>query len=341
MHLLIDVRTSSPSDIPHLYYGEMWADIWKTYHPHDRLTFLAHTGDPVDEQYECVFVSRTWWLFGKKKVASHEHGPDRIISFSRLPSIDLSIPTILHVHDLTSHLYGDTTSNILKKKYEEYSYKKLLQRARHIIVAHIDIGRELGELYGIEEARMSVIPYLTPLDRELQKRQTLLPHGISGIYSIAEGTPYEEWNPLGLIRAYTEYLQRKKWVGNLIILWDIGANLGNITLMIRSLDMISSIKIVGIVSRAERDALYAHASSWIYAGYHYSRWASVNMASSYSVPLFLSDISWLRDYAGTFFHPNHTDTLATILSVWSTTPPKVKKPNNDRIMEVYTRIIAE
>ena len=341
MHLLIDVRTSSPTDIPNLYYGEMWADIWKTHHPHDRLTFLAYTGDPVDEKYECLFIDRNWWVLEKKKIASHEYGPDRVISFSRLPSIDKSIPLILHIHDLTSHLYPDLSVHIMKRKYGEYTYKKLLKSARHIIIPHIDIGRELWEIYGIDESRMSVIPYLSPEDRVSQREKSILPHGISGNYYITEGTPGEEWNPIGIIQAYTEYIQKKNGVGSLIIIGDIGDILGSITPLIRSLDMIASIKIVWVLSKADTNILYAHATGWIYAGYHYSRWASVSRAAWYGIPLFLSDIVWLRDYSGTFFHPNHTDTLSTILSAWSTKSIELKKPNNTHIVEVYTRIIAE
>ena len=91
---------------------------------------------------------------------------------------------------------------------------------------------------------MSVIPYLSPEDRVSQREKSILPHGISGNYYITEGTPGEEWNPIGIIQAYTEYIQKKNGVGSLIIIGDIGDILGSITPLIRSLDMIASIKIV-------------------------------------------------------------------------------------------------
>ena len=339
MHLLIDVRTSSLSDIPTLYYAELWADMWMRHHPDDRITFLAYEWDPVWD-YECIYLSRKWSLW-PKWLAAHDYGPDRIISFSKSPQIDTSIPMILHVFELTSRLYPHHSMNYWWEKKRDIQYKNLLRSAQHIIIPDHSVGSDLGELYGIDEAKMSVIPYLSPTDQAEYSQVTLLPHGISWEYYLSEATPHEEWNPTGLILMYAKYLKKNLNPPSLVILGDIGSHLSTLSGLIRSLGIIEHVKIIGILTREERATLYVHAKGWIYTGPYYSRGASIALASGYGIPLYLSDIWWLREYSGIHIHPNRADTLADILSGSYERVSSKKKPENALIMWVYARIIAD
>jgi hypothetical protein len=51
----------------------------------------------------------------------------------------------------------------------------------------------------------------------------------------------------------------------LIILGSLSDNLGVLSSMIRTLDLVDSVKFVGILSREDRELLYVHAKGWIYA----------------------------------------------------------------------------
>jgi hypothetical protein len=184
MYLLIDVRTSSLSDIPNLYYAQDWVDIWLLSHPDDRITFLAFEGDPV-ERYECIFLPRKSHS-SRKKIASHPYGPNRVISFSSLPPIDTSIPFITHINELTHRLYPQSRMSSFEHFFKERKYKKLIKNSRHIVVPCKEVGLTLSELYGIDEDVISIIPYLNPIGKDIQKKQSILPHGISGTYYITE-----------------------------------------------------------------------------------------------------------------------------------------------------------
>ncbi len=339
MYLLIDVRTSCPSDIPNLYYAEIWADTWRIYHPDDRITFLGFDGDTI-EKYECISLSRGLRLF-PKKIASHKYGPDRVISFSKLPPIDKRVPHILHVDELTHTLYPRTQGGFFARQREEIQYKKNLASSSHIIIPHRSLTHTLGELYEIDDSKVSIIPYLSFGKKDFYKDQTILPHGISGDYFITEWTPWDEWNPRGLLEAFRSYIHENNGNRQLIILWDMWMNLSTLSLLIRSHGLIEKVKILSMVSREEQSLLYAHAKWWIYIWHYYNRWSSVELANSYDIPLYLSDIPWLSVYNGVHIHPNHIDTLADIL--WNSDMQNISHPKNDNqsIMQVYARIISD
>jgi hypothetical protein len=242
--LLLDVRTSTLSDRVHISSALIWADAWKVYHPHDTITFLAYEGDPV-EDYECVFLRRSWKLF-EQKIAAHAYGPDRIISFSKLPSIDTSIPMILHIHDLTDTLYPLSKRGIIDHHIHDYSTKKKLKQAHHIIIPSQEIGANISELYNIDESKMSVIPYIAAEDSAFYKQKTILPMGISAPYFLTECTPGEEWHPIELLRTFAHYIHDHNGDHKLVMVGDLGGNLGIISTLIRSLDILDAVKIIGV-----------------------------------------------------------------------------------------------
>jgi hypothetical protein len=210
------------------------------------------------EHYPSVKVSPRWTLF-PKSIAHHEHGPDRVVSFSRLPPYDTSIPHLIHVSDLSPLIYPSDPLSSLEHKMKIYEYKKLLHNARHIIIPHLDVGTGIGELFSVDEEKMSVIPYLSPTDGELMHHRTILPHGIYGEYFITESTEGAEWRPLELIETYSHYIHRLGGTEKLIIIGTLGSNLGSIMSLIRTLDLIDAVKIVGSLTREERSLLYSHA----------------------------------------------------------------------------------
>lgn len=157
MHLLVDARTSSMSDIAHIRYAELWASLWQKNSPHDRITFLIYDGDRVESQ-DVISLPRGYlW---QKKIAHHGHGPSRVISFSRLPPLDMSIPTITHVPDMVDVFYPRYTQNYIRRRYDGYTFRKNLKLSRYLIVPHRGIERDIVDMYGISEEKISIIPSL-------------------------------------------------------------------------------------------------------------------------------------------------------------------------------------
>jgi hypothetical protein len=340
MHLLIDVRMTAPSDLPFLQYGLLWADVWKEYHPYDLITFLAHEDDPV-EDYNCIRVQPSWHSFGKKKIASHHHGPERIVSFSSLPPYDTSIKQIAHMSDFSPLLYPVTPHKGLEYQFKLRQYRHLIEKSSFLVIPHRDTKSTMNELFTVDDEKIIVIPYLSPLHEEIHKIRTILPHGIYGDYFISEWSESNEWRPLELLEAFATYVHRMGGKEKLIILWSLWDNLGMLSSMIRTLDLLDSVKLVWPLLREDRELLYVHTKGWIYAWSYYSRWPSVALASGYGVPLFFTDIAWLRNYSWIYFHPNHLERLPELLRSEKDKYQIHAKANNEAIMQVYARIISE
>lgn len=339
MHLLIDVRTSSLSDIPIVHYAQLWAESWLLYHPDDRITFLWFENDPI-EKHDCIFIKRGWNIF-QKKLSAHNFWPDRIISFSKLSPIDKSIPTVAFVDNLTDKLYPHLYTWYWKEKENERMFKKLLKHSRSIIVPNSEVRSILWELYNINEDSIAPIPYLEAQDGEFYKNQTFIPYGIFGDYYITEWTPWDEWNPTGLIESYAYYVKENINPRQLIIIGDLWWNLTTISHLIGSLGIIGKVKIVWVLSKNERSLVYAHAKWWIYVGYHYSRWPSISLANSYKIPLYISDIPDFDNYHGSRMSINQLDALNEILINEPSKIRWISTSNNKEIIQAYTRIIAE
>jgi len=340
MHLLVDVRMTTPSDIVFLHYGLLWADVWREYHPYDIITFLAHEDDPI-EGYECIRVKKNWHFLGKKRIASHRYGPERVVSFSRLPPYDTSVKHITHMSDMSPLFYPANPLRGFEHHLKLREYRQFLKKSSALILPHRDTLHSMGELFPLPEEKITIIPYLSPIHGELYSLRSILPHGIFGDYFLTEWSESFEWRPLELLEAYATYIHRMNGAEKLIIHGYLWENLWMIASLIRTLDLTDSVKIIGNLTREERELLYVHAKGWIYAWSYYSRWPSVALASWYGIPLFFSDISWLRNYSWIYFHPNHMDRLPELLRTEKQKYQIHLKTNNEAIIGVYARIISE
>ncbi len=340
MHILVDIRTTNPTDLVRQSYGISWVHLWKIYHPHDRITYLASPGNMID--WEVIYVKENWNILGRRKIARHQNGPDRIISFSRLAPIDPSIPTISHVFDSIDLLYPRWNPGIIGRTLKEQQYKNVLKYSNGIIVPHLEVGMELVEISNVHEQKISVIPYFVP-ERKHFPFSWLHPLGIIPGYWIVEGTSSDEWNPFWLLRAYSHYIHEFGGTKRLIIAGDLWSSLRHIIECIRGLNIMDYVKIVGILPEDTRSTLYEYASGWIALGGYYGWGPTLAYVLTYGLPIFASDIAPIREYADITIHPNHSDEIVEkllILSKLSTTAEKyIHSPH--AIIEVYGRVIAE
>lgn len=339
MHLLIDVRTSYPTDIAHIPYAESWALLWKKFHPDDTITWLGYEWDPILEGW--IHIPRKWRLFQKKQLANHEYGPDRIVSFSRCLPIDKKVPTIQHISDIADLLYPRSNLGYIERKRKEYMYKSLLKSVKSIIVPNISTWLEISELFQVSEDKMAVIPYIVKNDTDPNDSTIVHRYNIQSKYFIAEWTPGNEWNPVELLQVFSQYIHDLKWDKKLVICGDMGENLSFISNLIRSLDIIDQVKILWILPKEDHRNLYASATGWIYVWPYYSGWSLIAEAESMHLPLILSDIPVLKVYQGTHIHPNHLYDLSEVLKNVDEKPIYQYEQTNDAILNVYTRILAD
>lgn len=339
MHILVDVRTSCPSDIPWLLYGHHWAQLWKKYHPHDQITFLAYVWDEI-LGFPSVFIKRGWQIFWHKKLAHHGYWPDRSISFSRLPDFDRSVPSIRHIADLSKLIYPEDPLSPMQYRWQERREREMLRHARHIIIPHTDLMAEIHELLHVDERKVSILPYLMPEKKE-EHTSVILPHGIVGEYLIAEATNSEEWSPTLLFHIFDQYRRSTGDRRKLIIIGDVSKIMGTLSTLIRSLELTEIVKIVGSLTVTEREHFYRMASGWWYLGRYYSRGPSIALAGGYDLPLVLSDIPWLRGYGGISVHPNHVSEILDSLGELLPFSSQNEKVDNESIIEAYNRILHQ
>lgn len=339
MHLLIDVRTSNPRDALHIRYAEIWAHIWSSHFPHDRLTFLAYEGDPIERE-DTILISRRWRP-GRAKISHHAHGPSRIISFSPLAPLDHHIPTLSHLPDIAPLLYPRENLGWLEKYSREQGYRKLLRRSKHIIVPHHSLKESISDFFDISPSHISVIPLLMETGEKREKIWTLSWRW-EREYIIVEGTPGSEWHAVELIKQYSHYIHNLNGKRQLVIIGDMGENLGHLSSLIRSFDLLPWIKLVWTPRERERTLLYDEASLFLALGPYPSRIYSLASALGRGLPSILSDLPIYSEYSDDRIHSHHIDFLSTKMKAME--DRMIKKnisSRNDTIIEAYKKLIAE
>jgi glycosyltransferase involved in cell wall biosynthesis len=129
-------------------------------------------------------------------------------------------------------------------------------------VPDIQVGRELVELYNIDEESIEIIPHLplailTPDSAPIQRIETPAP------YFIYDGGYAGESNILTLLAAWERY-RRDGGRYELLLLGSALSHLSLLTHMIRSLDLVSSVRYLGYLDDATLATLYSGAKGWIY-----------------------------------------------------------------------------
>lgn len=150
MHVIVDIRTTSPQEIIPVYAGIAWAKLWKKYKEGDMITFLLHEHQESIEGFTCIHVSDSSFPFFRKPLRQKNTKQIfRCVKFSTLPHYDTTIPTITHIWTNASHLYPEPGQASLMRRYYDWIRKHMMKQSTTLIVPDIQIGRELVELYDI------------------------------------------------------------------------------------------------------------------------------------------------------------------------------------------------
>jgi glycosyltransferase involved in cell wall biosynthesis len=262
MHIIVDIRTTGPQDTSIVRAGRAWADMWQQHKSEDTISYLIYEHqDRFSDQ--CIVASRSLWPLTHKRIRPKTGNEVfRCVSFSPLSPYDTSIATTLHVVSNAVTLYPDEATGSIARRVSEWLRKRSLQSATTLIVPDIQIGRELVELYDIDEESIEIIPHL-PLrtlsgdTAPIQRIDTPVP------YFIYDGGYAGESNILTLLAAWERY-RRDGGRYELLLLGPALSHLSLLTHMIRSLDLVSSVRYLGYLDDASLAPLYSGAKGWIY-----------------------------------------------------------------------------
>ncbi len=262
MHIIVDIRTTRLQDTNIVRAGRAWARMWQQHKSEDTLSYLIYEHQEHFSD-QCIVVPRSIWPLSHQRLRPKTGNEIfRCVSFSPLVPYDTSIATTLHVVSNASTLYPDETIGSLRRRFSEWLRKRSLQDITTIIVPDIQVGRELVELYGIDEEAIEIIPHL-PLDTlstdgvPIQRIET--PHP----YFIYDGGYAGESNILTLLAAWERY-RRDGGRYELLLLGPALSHLSTLTHMIRSLDLAGSVRYLGYLDDATLTTLYTEAQGWIY-----------------------------------------------------------------------------
>lgn len=340
MHLIIDIRSQDIHDRIGKKNGDNFAELWKKYNPQDTISYIISPHD-ITRENSIVADSGVFSIFSRKKFAPPwSNQVFRMVNFSPFAPFDRSIPTLTHISSNSDILYPyGVDAGFFARRYHDWLKKQTLSQSQTIIVPHISVGKELVELYGIEEDKMEIIPYV-PFGLRPENSLVKNPKYTDSYY-IYDGGYGIEANIIGLLTGWEKYKHKYGGTHKLILtgyLWD---ELGHITQIIRTFDLMESVIYTGTLAEDEYDALYAHAHWWIYTGRYWSGGSRIEYARDHWLPLLLSDIKSLEGYQGIKIHPNHLEELPDALkSLEKEEKWKILVPQWENYMQVYKKLLA-
>lgn len=304
MHIIVDIRTDSPQDILPVRTGIAWARLWIKHKKEDTISFLIYDHQDMVADFHTIVVGKPFLIFWKKRITAQKTNQIfRCVNFSRFSPYDPRIPTISHIWTNAHKLYGDPLESSILRRYNDFLHRYTLKHSTWLIVPDIQIGRELVELYNIQEDRIEIIPYfpVTPFSdiAAINNTITQLP------FFIYDGGYGNEANLLSLLSAWEKY-KSEWWTHELLLIGAAMDGLSALTQMIRSLDLHNSVRYLWVLDAPTLHTLYQKARGWIYTGPYYSAGIMIEYAQVYKLPLLLSDIHAFDAYSGIKVHPNHS-----------------------------------
>lgn len=342
MHILVDIRTLTPYDILVPRTGLIWVDMWKKYRPDDTISLLVYDYQERQAGYNYINIPKhlgPWW----KKPIRPRTGSEifRCVSFSSLEPYDPTISTIWHIWSNADMLYPNPHDIFWKRRWHEWRRRSALHIPTTIIVPDIQIGRELVEIFDVWEDQLEIIPYL-PFDKyKLDTVTSFQNIIIDRPYFIYDGGYGEE---SGLTQLFVAWEQYKHSGGtcDLLLIGSAGNMLSQITHTLRSLDIYSSVRYLWSLDVSSTHHLYSHARGWIYTWAYYGAGPIIEQALTYDLPLLLSDIPSLRNYAGIKVHPSHTLDISNALTSLETAEMVANTYHPDSsYFEAYLKIISK
>lgn len=343
MHLIIDIRSTSPVDPIMTRYASSWVDLWSERHPTDRVSYIHYDSQDCPENGRSIVVTpSSWWSGNKALSIEWVNEIFRCVNFSEYPPYDSRIETISHVWDHADILYPREERTLLDKIMRTNT-KNRNSKWTLTIVPSLSIWQEAVEITHIREEDIQIIPYIT-LTPGKWDRHTLAQLSISTPYWIYDGSYGSESSIHWLLKGYRDY-RALGGSHTLLLIGRQSANeLRDISLQVQRLDITGSVRIIGTLESASIESLYMHASGWIYIGAYYTSGPRIELARSHHIPLLISDIPSLSDYHtdALHIHPSHLSTLGALLQTLEQSNKKeTRKISNDDIIQRYEKIIAE
>ena len=342
MHLLIDIRSTSPTDPVITRYASNWVNLWQSRHPGDLVSYIHFSHQKCPENGKSIIAKHSWYWKWKSLKSPWSHEIFRCVNFSGYAPYDKNIVTINHIFDHTNTLYPSTEKSWIQEIVKKYT-KKQLKKSGKIIVPSLVIWQETVDIIEIREDNIEILPYIS-FSLLTGDRRILHQLSISWPYWIYDGSYGSEANIYGLLGGYKAY-RDLGGTHTLLLMWQpVDMELRRISDMVQKMNLTWSVRIIGILEEEHIESLYMHSSGWLYIGAYYGGGPRIGLARSHKIPMLISDSPSLSDYhtGSITIHPNHLSWLGQSLrDLEHKTKKEKRNVSNDDIMKAYEKIIAE
>ncbi len=262
------------------------------------------------------------WLFRGKPDITH------FFNFLLFPGVKGK--KVVTVHDLAFVRYPETVAYRTRKALE-MRLGKTVKKADHIFVASDFTGRELAELYGVPQEKMTTV--YAGVDRDVFKpmeydecKEVLESKGLSDRgYFFYLGTIEPRKNIERMVIAYAEMKRRLEAEGKDVPPFVFGGKLGwyydEILERIKSEGIEDKIILAGYLHDREKACLYARARAFVFPSLYEGFGIPVLEAMACKTPVLTANVSSLPEVTGdkaVLCNPNSTDEIANGLYMLAT-----------------------
>ncbi|MDO8592326.1 MAG: glycosyltransferase family 1 protein [bacterium] len=276
------------------------------FHPPDRLFVPAHTLPVIHPKKSVVTIHDIGFERERELYSSDQIGPAGGLKGK---TIDTAAKLLTR---------GKFSSNILG--YHSWSARYALKNAKKIIAVSEFTKREMLEVYGAEQAKISVIHNgfdnynYQPIADRRRISQVLGKYGVSAPYIFYVGRLEKKKNTARLIHAFSLMRERNKSLKHrLVLVGNAGLGFDEVKYMIEEFDLNNEVIITGWVPEEDLPYLYNGASLFVFPSLYEGFGIPLLEAMACGAPIVASNIPALTEVAGDaamFFNPHDNNDMA-------------------------------
>jgi len=274
---------------------------------YDLFLSQSETSLPNNEQvhqYICPFrnrfLSRLWLQF----IVPLCQKKWNLIHFTKnLGVFGHSLPNIVTIHDMTTVLYPEIFPRF-DVWYWRHIGKITVQKAEMLIAVSHTTAQDIEKIYSISPDKIQVIHH--GIDRNFHPKDleaiqtTKRKYQIPDNYLLFVGHIDRKKNLPMLIHAFAKVTQTPAFNGKLVIVGEEYEKTreGTIYPLIRELDLVEDIILVGFVPDQDLPAIFSGATATLFSSYHEGFGLVALEAMACGSPLIASDAGAIREVTG-------------------------------------------
>ncbi len=234
-------------------------------------------------------------------------------------SVGLNTKFVLTIHDLSFEFFPEFYSLKQRLWHKAVNPRKQCRRADLILTPSENTKRDIVDYYGINPDKIRVIyPGLSPVFQEkilnIVRKKYALPEN----YILFLGTAENRKNIIGLIKAFEMFnIQYSIFNISLVIAGPQGCGYEEILQYAQKSPCKDKIKFIGYIDAADKPALYAGATLFVYPSFYEGFGFPVLEAMAAGAPVITSNRSSLPEITGPaayLIDPNNPNQIARAMA---------------------------